>query len=68
MDEKTTTLERAFQIARSGRAPTVGRIKRALADEGYDQRQIEGQSLTKQLKALINAAKSRWREPAALNR
>jgi flagellar biosynthesis/type III secretory pathway protein FliH len=56
MDKNKTALERAFELARSGRYPTVQLIRRAISAEGYSQNQIEGRELTRQLKALISAA------------
>jgi hypothetical protein len=45
MDNRMTAIERAFQLARSGRASTVAAIDRALKHEGYGARQIEGPAL-----------------------
>jgi hypothetical protein len=59
MDQKLTAIERAFQIAKSGHAPTVEHIKQALAKEGYAQGQINGPSLSRQLRALIKAAREK---------
>ncbi len=56
MQPNKTALERAFELARSGRYPTVDQIRRAISAEGYFQTQIEGRELTRQLKALIAAA------------
>lgn len=56
MDQNKTALERAFELARSGRYPTVELIRRAISAEGYFQTQIEGRELARQLRALIDAA------------
>lgn len=56
MDPNKSALERAFELARSGRYPTVELIRRAISAEGYLQSQIEGRELTRQLKALITAS------------
>jgi len=56
MDPNKSALERAFELARSGRYPTVELIRRAISAEGYFQSQIEGRELTRQLKALITAS------------
>jgi hypothetical protein len=57
MDSKVTALERAFQLARSGRMTTIDDIKKRLKQEGYDERVIDGgRSLTVQLRGLIRTA------------
>ena len=53
MDQDTKAIERAFQLAKSGKCRTVKEVKRRLFSEGYDTSQIEGRTLTKQLNALI---------------
>jgi hypothetical protein len=60
MDSKVTALERAFQLARSGRMATIEEIKKRLKQEGYDARVVAdgGRSLTTQLKELIKAARA----------
>ena len=59
MDDGTqTALERAFELAGSGRFARVGEIKRALAAEGFSVDQITGRILSRQLQAEINKAKS----------
>lgn len=50
-------LERAFQIARSGNVGTVQEIKTALEREGYSSWVIEGPTLSKQLRKIIQEAK-----------
>jgi hypothetical protein len=57
MDQNTSTLERAFQLANSGTYSTVSDIKKRLLVEGYSDATVEGHQLTKQLKALIVKAK-----------
>lgn len=37
MAYRPTTLERAYELARSGRCRTVGEIKQALASEGFER-------------------------------
>jgi hypothetical protein len=51
-----TALERAFQLARSGKVPTVAAIEESLRRDGYDVRQVEGPTLRRQLVELIKAA------------
>lgn len=53
MDANKTTLERAFELARSGKCLSLPEIAHTLKSEGYSVSQIEGQSLRKQLVALI---------------
>ena len=56
MDTNKTTLERAFDLARSGTCLTTNDIVSKLKLEGYAIGQIEGPSLNKQLKELIEKA------------
>ncbi len=59
MDDGTqTVLERAFELAGSGRFVRVGDIRRALAAEGFSVDQITGPILSRQLQDEINKAKS----------
>jgi hypothetical protein len=58
MDLRLTTLERAFQLAKSGLPNSVHDIKKRLSAEGYATFQITGKALTKQLLALIHAAQA----------
>lgn len=45
MTMNKTALERAFEIARTGTCESVEDIRRQLAREGFDRRQIEGRTL-----------------------
>lgn len=56
MEHKISTLERAFQLARSGEHSSVEGIKRQLKAEGYDWNLPHGPHLNKQLRELIRAA------------
>lgn len=58
MPQNLDALERAFQIARSGKASSVVDIKKTLRREGYDERAVEGHALSRQLSRLIKDAKS----------
>jgi hypothetical protein len=58
MNERPTALERAFQLARSGRPKSIDDIKRALANEHYSSGQITGNTLRKQLLTLIQEAQA----------
>ena len=54
MDDGTqTTLERAFELARSGRFIRVAEIKRALVAEGFSVDQVTGRTLSRQLQIDI---------------
>jgi hypothetical protein len=63
MDQKLTALERAFQLAKSGRVAEVSEIATSLKREGYQADQIEGPLLKRQLADLIKAARSPERGP-----
>jgi hypothetical protein len=56
VDGKVSALERAFQLARSGRLATVDDIKKQLRQEGYEVSSEYGSSLRSQLRELIKAA------------
>ncbi len=58
MDPKLTALERAFQLARSGRVATITELLQALRRDRYDTQQVQGPTLRRQLTALIKAARS----------
>jgi len=58
MEANKSCLERAFEIARSGRAPNFLYLVKQLKSEGYGQDQIYGPALKKQLNDLIEKAKS----------
>lgn len=53
MEPQMTTLERAFQLAKSGGCKTIEELRKALREEGYSTSHIMGPSLTKQLRALM---------------
>jgi hypothetical protein len=59
MDINKTTLERAFELARSGACLNHADIVHHLQTEGYNIAQVEGSSLKKQLLKLIENAKIR---------
>jgi hypothetical protein len=54
MHNDVTSLERAFQLAKSGKCQTVNDIKRTMRLEGYDQ--VMGRQLVGQLTVLICTA------------
>ena len=58
MDQNATALERAFQLAKSGHFATIDAIKRQLRAEGYVVATVTGTTLSKQLRALIQASQA----------
>jgi hypothetical protein len=60
MDPRVSALERAFQLARSGRVANVDEIKTQLKLEGFDERAMDGGPLLRtQLRKLIREARER---------
>jgi hypothetical protein len=58
VDAKFSALERAFQMARSGRVANIEDIKKSLTREGYNVGSAyDGRSLRSQLRHLIKAAR-----------
>ena len=55
MEPNVNAVERAFQLAKTGRYPTVESIKRHLKKEGYLPHYIEGRTLSLQLREIIRA-------------
>ena len=60
MKSNMTTLERAFELARSGEYSGTSEIRVQLQTEGYPDvsSQVSGPSLLKQLRALCEAARA----------
>ena len=57
MDCKVSPLERALQLARSGRVAKVDDLRKRLRQEGYDEGAVDGGPLLKsQLRVLIKGA------------
>ncbi len=56
MDLDITTIERAFDLAKTGKYPSVADIKQKLQNEGYSLAQIEGRELAPHLRELIKGA------------
>jgi hypothetical protein len=63
MDQNVSALERAFHLAGTGRYHTVDEIKRRLASEGYPTYEISGNSLGKQLRAIITKSREKPMPP-----
>lgn len=57
MTSRQTTLERAFELARTGGYPGVAEIRAQLKAEGYNLGQLEGPSLMRQLRALCTSSR-----------
>jgi hypothetical protein len=57
MVHKTTALERAFELARSGNFDSVTELKKRLKAEGYPEYEFEGRALSRQLSKLIHEAR-----------
>ncbi len=53
-----SVIERAFQLARSGRCSAVQDIRYRLKIEGYSDAQVTGMILLRQLKALMKASRA----------
>ena len=56
LNSDKTTLERAFELARSGKCIGLADLIYCLATEGYDRKQIRGRELKGQLLNLIRSA------------
>lgn len=56
MSNHQLPLERAFDLARSGRCLSIGDIKNHLKSEGIATDQISGGSLLRQLRQIIKEA------------
>jgi len=66
---RPTPLERAFELARSGDFENVALIIRRLTNDGYDgPEQLAGPALRKQLRHLIQEARSARGFPLPLRR
>ena len=55
MDQNTSELERAFELAKSGRFPSVQMIRLQMKTEGYSTDHVTGKTLTKQLQEIIRS-------------
>ncbi len=56
MTDRITTLERAFELARSGDCASISEVREKLVAEGYSLQQLTGPTLLKQLRTLCAAA------------
>ncbi len=58
MDPNVSTLERAFQLAATGRYLSVKEIKLQLSREGYRYTLVYGRLLANQLLAIVSKARA----------
>jgi hypothetical protein len=56
MEHRLTTLERAFELARSGTCADVAQVRHQLKIEGYARDQLTGPALIRQIRDLCIAA------------
>ena len=59
MDRYISAVERAFELAESGRCRTITELRIALRSEGFSDEQVWGKSLGTQLRTLIERAKQK---------
>ena len=58
MDHNKSALERAFEIANAGGCRVVGDVRARLKAEGYDDREMVGPALRKQITAILRKTSS----------
>ncbi|TAJ71275.1 MAG: hypothetical protein EPO51_13310 [Phenylobacterium sp.] len=56
MSFQPTSLERAFELARSGECASISDVRKRLKQEGLSVSQLEGPMLTRQLREICTAA------------
>jgi hypothetical protein len=61
MKPNLNTVERAFELARSGKCVTLKEVRSCLHAEGYSQSLIVGRYLSAQLRQLMREANPRCR-------
>jgi hypothetical protein len=57
MELRMSALERAFELAKSGQVEGVKQLIARLKREGYDQRQVDGRYLRRQLADLMRESR-----------
>ena len=67
MQANTAAIERAFELAKSGRYVTLGHIKYSLHVEGYFADAITGTQLCERLKGVMDAARKVHRHDGTWN-
>ena len=63
MKPNMTSLERAFELAKSGHVTRVRDIRRQLKREGYEQGCLVGRALASQLRRIIASTRGRKQSP-----
>jgi hypothetical protein len=63
MSAAVPAIERAFQLAKSGRVSSTEEIRKVMKRKGYSPGQVWGRSLGKQLVALIKTARAERNSP-----
>ena len=56
MQPNVNAIERAFEVARTGKCVSVKEIRACLHAEGYSQGLVEGRNLSAQLRQLLRKA------------
>jgi hypothetical protein len=54
---RPTAIERAFELAKTGRYATISDLREAVLDEGLDPSQLQGRTLHLQLRQICADAK-----------
>jgi hypothetical protein len=65
MKPNTSPLERAFELARSGSCRNTSDVKKILRAEGYPIETLTGNTLLRQLRALIQQSVPETTPPAS---
>ena len=52
-----TTLERAFELAKSGNVASIEELRQKLRGEGYETAQINGPALGRQLRGMMRKSR-----------
>lgn len=58
-----TALERAFELARSGKFQTIPRLREQLAREGFARQTLVGPTLPRQLRRLMEESRVTTPDP-----
>ncbi len=68
MDTTKSALERAFDLAKSGKFANVTELRAHLGREGYHVSQVDGPALGRQLRDLIRKSREAQTLPGSLTR
>ena len=60
LENRPSVVERAFQIAKSGKVPNIAELRKQLSEEGYGNatQALAGRSLANQLTRMITDART----------